>query len=109
MHGNALLGGQQRGTQPAAIEGCGADGAQAVSGLTEVLILLLVVQLVISVNGSEEGVLGIAGKAQLVGQLLNGVRLEEAALFLCILHLALDVVLTGIAGLCGAADGVEAL
>ena len=33
VDGNALLGGQQRGTQPIAVEGSGADGTQAVSRL----------------------------------------------------------------------------
>ena len=50
VDGNALLGGQQRGTQPIAVEGSGADGAQAVSRLAEVLVVLLVVQLVIAKN-----------------------------------------------------------
>ena len=41
VDGDALLGAQQRGTQPAAIERGLADRAQAVSGLAEVLIVCL--------------------------------------------------------------------
>ena len=109
VDGNALLGTQQGGTQPAAVEGSGADGAQTISGLAEILVVLLVVQLVVTLNGSKEGVLGLAGEAQLVGQLLDGVGLEEDALLLCIVHLLLDILCAGIAGLGRAADGVEAL
>ena len=41
--GNTLHTAQQRGTQPAAVEGRGADGAQAACRLAEVLVVLLVV------------------------------------------------------------------
>ena len=58
VDGNALLGGQQRGTQPAAVEGRSADGAQTVSGLAEILVVLLVVQLIVTFHGSKEGILG---------------------------------------------------
>ena len=71
--GDALHTAQQRGTQPAAVEGSGADGAQTISGLAEVLVVLLVVQLIVAVNSSKEGVLGLTGEAQLVGQLFDGV------------------------------------
>ena len=77
VDGNALLGGQQRSTQPAAVEGRGADGAQTVSRLAEVLIVLLVVQLVVALHGSKEGVLGSTGKAHLVGQLVQRIALEQ--------------------------------
>ncbi len=83
VDGNALLGAQQRGTQPAAIERGLADRAQAVSGLAEVLIVLLVIQLVVAVHGCQERVLGLAGEAQLIRQFLNGIGLEEAAFLLC--------------------------
>ena len=48
VDGDALLSGQQGSTQPAAVEGRGANGAQAVSGLAEVLIVLLIVQLIVA-------------------------------------------------------------
>ena len=60
VDGNALLSGQQRGTQPAAVEGSGADGAQTISGLAEILVVLLVVQLVVTLNGSKEGILDLS-------------------------------------------------
>ena len=75
--GNALLSGQQRGTQPAAVEGSGADGAEAVSGLAEVLVVLLVVELVVALHGGKEGVLGSASKAHLVSQLVQRIALEQ--------------------------------
>ena len=77
VDGNALLGGQQRSTQPAAVEGRGADGAQTVSGLAEVLVVLLIVQLIVALHGSKEGILGSAGKAHLIGQLVQRIALEQ--------------------------------
>ena len=77
--------------------------------LAEIGILLGIVQRIVALDGGEEGLLGVAGEAQLVGQLLDGVGLEEAAFRFCVLHLLLDIVLACVAGLCGAADGVEAL
>ena len=109
VDGNALLSGQQRGTQPAAVEGSGADGAQTVSRLAEVLVILLVVQLVVTLNGSEEGVLGLTGEAQLVGQLFDGVADEQGASCNSLIDLALEILLAAGTGLSRAADGVEAL
>ena len=77
VDGNALLSGQQRGTQPAAVEGSGADGAEAVSGLAEVLVVLLVVELVVALHGGKEGVLGSTSKAHLVSQLVQRIALEQ--------------------------------
>ena len=99
VDGDALLGGQQRGTQPAAVEGSGADGAQTVSGLAEVLVVLLVVQLIVTVNGSEEGVLGLTGEAQLVGQLLDGVADEQGTGCNSLIDLALEILLAAGTGL----------
>ena len=109
VDGNALLGGQQRGTQPAAVEGSGADGAQTISRLAEILVVLLVVQLVVTLNGSEEGVLGLTGEAKLVGQLLDGVADEQGASCNGLIDLALEILLAAIAGLGRAADGVDAM
>ena len=109
VDGDALLGGQQGSTQPAAVEGRGANGAQAVSGLAEVLIVLLIVQLVVALHGSKEGVLGSTGKAHLVGQLVQRIALEQCTGLDSLVHLALNVLLTAVAGLGRAADGVEAL
>ena len=78
VDGDALLSGQQGSTQPAAVEGSGADGAQAVSGLAEVLVVLLIVQLIVALHGSKEGILGSAGKAHLVGQLVQSIALNNA-------------------------------
>ena len=105
VDGNALLSGQQRGTQPAAVEGSGADGAEAVSGLAEVLVVLLVVAL----HGGKEGVLGSTSKAHLVSQLVQCIALEQCTGLDCLVHLTLNVLLTAVTGLGRAADGVETL
>ena len=81
VDGDALLGGQQRGTQPAAVEGSSADGAQTVSGLAEVLVVLLIVQLVVALHGGKEGVLCRTGKAHLVGQLSRVSALKKQPSF----------------------------
>ena len=108
VDGNALLGGQQRGTQPAAVEGSGADGAQAACRLAEVLVVLLVVQLVVAGNGGYKVVLVGTGKAHLIGQLFNGVGLHDQALTLVLLQLTFHHA-GDVTGQCRATDGVEAI
>ena len=109
VDGDALLGGQQRSAQPTAVERRFADGAQAVGRLAEVGVLLGVVQLVVALDGSQEVFLVLAGEAQLVGQLLDGVDAEEAACSFGFLHLGQHIVGAAVAGLGRAADGVEPL
>ena len=106
--GNTLHTAQQRGTQPAAVEGRGADGAQAACRLAEVLVVLFVVQLIVAGNGGYKVVLVSTGKAHLVGKLFNGVRLHDQALTLVLLQLSFHHA-GDVTGQCRAADGVEAV
>ena len=108
VDGDALLGGQQRGTQPAAVEGSGADGAQTACRLAEVLIVLFVIQFVVAGNGGYKVVLVGTGKAHLVGKLFNGVRLHDQALTLVLLQLTFHHA-GDVTGQCRAANGVEAI
>ena len=108
----AVDGGQEAAAVPAAEEGRVAQLGEAVGLLAEVGVLLGVVQVVVVRDLGQEGLLGVALEAQLVGQLLDGVGHEDGAL----LDLVGEELLEGDVGLGGqllldlarAADGVEA-
>ena len=60
---------QDGAAEPGAVEGRGAQFGETVGLLAEIVVLLSVEEAVILVHFGEKGVLGLAGKAQLVGEL----------------------------------------
>lgn len=107
INGDTLLGSENRGAHPTAIERRGADLGKAGRHLAEVGVFLHVINLVIAFNGSQEVVFRLAFKAELIRQLLDGVGLHHET----VCHLGLELVLELRAALhrCRAANSVEAL
>ena len=111
VDGEAVARGEQGAAEPGAVEGRGANLGQAIGLLAEVLVVLDVEEAVVTVDLGQEGGLRVALKAQLVGELVEGVTLEEQA----VLDL-LGIGLGGVGGLgkrglrhLGAAVGGKAL